>query len=58
MKSYEWWRRQKRRVQKKYTLLMGRYLSPKESKEWLKKWHKLLREEERRMLKKKKEAAE
>lgn len=29
MKSYQWWKKQKKRVQKKYTLL-GRYLSPKE----------------------------
>lgn len=30
MKSYQWWKKQKKRVQKKYTLLLGRYLSPKE----------------------------
>lgn len=34
MKSYQWWKRQKKRVQKKYTLLLGRYLSPKELREW------------------------
>ena len=38
MKSYRWWKKQKKRVQKKYTLLLGRYLSPKESKEWYKHW--------------------
>lgn len=38
MKSYTWWLKQKRRVQKKYTLLCGRYLSPKELKEWYKAW--------------------
>ena len=34
MKSYQWWRKQKKRVQKKYTLLLGRYLTPKELREW------------------------
>lgn len=34
MKSYQWWRKQKKRVQKKYALLLGRYLSPKELKAW------------------------
>ena len=28
--SREWYRKQKRRIQKKYTLFLGRYLSPKE----------------------------
>lgn len=36
MKTYRWWLSQKPRVRKKYTLLLGRYLSPKE----LKAWHK------------------
>lgn len=36
MKSYEWWKSQKRRVQKKYILLCGCYLSPKETKQFLK----------------------
>lgn len=36
MKSYTWWLKQKRRVQKKYTLLGGKYLSPKELKSWYK----------------------
>jgi len=31
-----WWLSQKQRVQKKYTLLLGRYLSPKELKQWYK----------------------
>lgn len=30
MRTYEWWKKQKRRVQKKYTLFLGNYLSPKE----------------------------
>lgn len=34
MKSYKWWKKQKKRVRKKYTLLLGRYLSPKELREW------------------------
>ena len=33
MKSYQWWRKQKKRVQKKYTLLFGKYLSPRELRE-------------------------
>ena len=32
MKSYTWWKQQKRRVQKKYTLFLGQYYSPKETK--------------------------
>ena len=36
MRSYQWWRKQKQRVKKKYTLLLGRYYSPKEIREWLK----------------------
>ena len=36
MKSYQWWRKQKKRVQKKYTLFLGRYLSPKDLREWYK----------------------
>lgn len=34
MKSYEWWLKQKRRVQKKYNLCLGRYYSPKETKQF------------------------
>ena len=37
MRTYLWWLGQKKRVQKKYTLLLGRYLSPKEVREWYKK---------------------
>lgn len=33
MRNYKWWLGQKRRVQKKYTLFLGGYLSPKEAKE-------------------------
>ena len=36
MKSFTWWLGQKPRVRKKYTLLLGGYLSPKEAKQWLK----------------------
>lgn len=36
MKTYCWWRKQKKRVQKKYTLVMGIYFSPKELKYWCK----------------------
>lgn len=34
--SYNNWRRLKPRVRKKYTLLLGRYLSPKELTTWIK----------------------
>lgn len=40
MKSYEWWRGRKKRVRKKYTLFLGKYLSPKESKSLHKKLQK------------------
>lgn len=40
MRSYQWWRKQKKRVQKKYTLLCGRYLSPRELKIWYRNWCK------------------
>ena len=40
MKSYAWWLGQKPRVRKKYTLLLGGYLSPKEAKQWLKDFQK------------------
>lgn len=40
MRSYTWWKKQKRRVQKKYTLFLGQYLSPKELKELYKTWQK------------------
>ena len=36
MKSYKWYKKQKKRIKKKYTLLLGRYLSPKELKQWYK----------------------
>lgn len=36
MKSYEWWLKQKRRVQKKYNLCLGRYYSPKETEQFAK----------------------
>jgi hypothetical protein len=36
MKSYEWWLKQKKRVQKKYNLLLGRYYSPKETEQFAK----------------------
>ena len=39
-RTYNWWRSQKPRVRKKYTLLLGRYLSPKELNEWYKNWVK------------------
>ena len=38
MKSYAWWRSKKKRIQKKYTLLMGRYMSPKELKIWYRQY--------------------
>lgn len=37
MKSYQWVRKQKIRVQKKYIRVFGRYLSPKDFKEWNKR---------------------
>ena len=40
MKSYEWWLGRKKRVRKKYTLFLGKYLSPKESKSLHKKLQK------------------
>lgn len=40
MKSYEWWRGRKKRVRKKYTLFLGKYISPKELKSWHKEWQK------------------
>lgn len=40
MRSYRWWKKQKKRVKNKYTLLLGRYLSPKELKEWYKARYK------------------
>ena len=43
MKSYQWWKKQKRRVQKKYTLLLGKYLSPKELRQWYNLTPKALR---------------
>ena len=40
MRPYSWWRKQKRRVQKKYSLLGTWYLSPKETKEWFRNFRK------------------
>lgn len=37
MKSYQWVRKQKIRVQKKYIRVFGRYLSPKDFREWNKR---------------------
>lgn len=42
MKSYEWWRGRKKRVRKKYTLFLGKYISPKELKSWHKEWQKAI----------------
>ena len=33
MKSFEWWIKQKRRVQKKYVLFLSKYYSPKEKRQ-------------------------
>ena len=33
MKSFEWWLKQKRRVQKKYVLFLSKYYSPKEKRQ-------------------------
>ena len=38
MRNYKWWLEQKTRVRKKYTLLLGKYLSPKELRLWYKEW--------------------
>ena len=37
MKSYEWWLKQKQRIRKKYNLLCGKYLSPKETRDFVKR---------------------
>lgn len=37
MKSYEWWLKQKKRVRKKYTLVCSNYLSPRETKNFVKR---------------------
>lgn len=34
MRTYNWWLGQKKRVRKKYTLFLGRYMSPKEVRLW------------------------
>ena len=34
MKTYNWWLGKKRRVRKKYTLFLGKYMSPKELRLW------------------------
>ncbi|MBP3891484.1 MAG: hypothetical protein J6D29_04855 [Solobacterium sp.] len=50
MKDYTWWLQQKRRVQKKYTLFLGWYLSPKERKEWYKRLMKAKKPIKRRRI--------
>lgn len=40
MKSYDWWLKQKKRIRKKYTLVCGMYMSPKEAKIFLKRLRK------------------
>lgn len=47
MRDYKWWKRQKRRVQKKYTLLLGRYLTPKELKKWYKNYRRVINDKRR-----------
>lgn len=37
MKSYEWWLKQKKRIRKKYELVCGMYLSPRETKNFVKR---------------------
>lgn len=39
-RNYRWWKSRKRRVQKKYTLFLGKYYSKKEIKAWRKAWRK------------------
>lgn len=48
MRNYEWWKKQKRRVQKKYTLLCSIYLSPKELKYDRQKLAELMRKNSER----------
>jgi len=43
MKSYQWWLNQKKRVRKKYKLLCGKYLSPKEVRIWWRNWKRAKR---------------
>lgn len=43
MRPYSWWKSQKPRVRKKYTLCCGMYLSPKEVKEYFKRRQKVIR---------------
>ena len=38
MRTYSWWKRHKKRMQKKYKLYKGWYLSPKEVKEFYKRY--------------------
>ena len=45
MRSYVWWRGRKGRVKKKYTLFLGRYLSPKEVKTWYRAWNRRANDE-------------
>lgn len=40
MKSYRWWLGRKARVKKKYKLLLGQYLSPKEVKAFEKQFER------------------
>lgn len=37
VRNYRWWLSKKRRVQKKYTLFLSAYYSPKEAKQLLKR---------------------
>lgn len=55
MKSFTWWLGQKPRVRKKYTLLLGGYLSPKEARQWLKDRRKAIKRktEEKRLAERK-----
>ena len=39
MRNYKWYQSKKKRVRRKYTFLLGWYLSPKELKEVI-EWHK------------------
>lgn len=47
MKSYEWWLGRKKRVRKKYTLFLGKYMSPKEVKSLHKEWQKAIEREKK-----------
>ena len=36
MRTYRWWRSRKKRIRKKYCLMLGMYMSPKELRGWYK----------------------